>query len=536
MSSAGWWPSDGAGPVVGTLTRAQFFKLTAAGGAMLFAPGLLSACGGEGSSGISWGTNGSISTLDLRKEFGIANTIAAVLAQDAVFNLDLHGRLTPGLGVKERRVDDKTYVYQLREGVKFSDGSPLTAEDVAASLTASAKDESAMAKRFEMIESIEASGELEITVRLKSATGLFRYALSTGPGNITSATFLERGDVGTASGKLLGTGPFVVKEFVPDNSITYEPNKSYWGSKPTVENVVLTTITDDAARLVAMQSRDLDGSFNVPSGQVDQWAAVEDTTVELVADLSCAALVFNTAKPPYDDVRVRRAIALCWDREGLVKSVLGGRGQVASAIPMPEQYLSVLPEAEVERIYGAIPQYDLDVDAAQRELDGSAVAGGFSDRVSYPSGYDVLGLALQALAENTAKIGITLDVREAPLNQWIEELSDTNIGLKILQTIALTPDPSEKVVPFYSPPTPSGVNYAQYRNLEVSALLEDAVATFDNAKRGALLGQALALAAIDVPYAPLWWPRVGIAMKDDFSIPGPTSFTSLTPWARDLSA
>jgi peptide/nickel transport system substrate-binding protein len=518
-----------------TFTRAELLQRAGAAGGLLLAPGVLAACGGSaGNERVEWGTNGAINNLDQRIEFGIANTVATASVQDALFNLDSRGRLRPGLATEERRIDARTYLYTLRPGLRFSDGTRLTANDVVASLTASAKEGAATASRFATIEGVAARGAHQVTAHLKQTTGLFRYALATGPGNITSARFLAEGDSGTARRKVLGTGPYEVSSFVPDKSVAYTANRHYWGRKPRISNVVLTTISDDAARLVAMQSEELDGSFNVPSGQADAWRRISGTRVALVADMSCAALIFNTTKAPYDDVHVRRAIAHCWDRAGLVKSILHGRGRVAAAIPMPEQFQSLLPAAEVERLYASIPQYDLDIGAARRDLAQSRSAGGFRDEISYPTGYNVLGLALQALAAQARKISIDLTVREVPLNRWIEELSDPSKGIKILQTIALTSDPSEKTVPFYSPPTPTGINWALYRNDEVAALLDEAVRTLDGSARARILGRTLAHAAVDVPYAPLWWPQNGIAIRDSLTIPGPTSFTQLTAWARDL--
>jgi peptide/nickel transport system substrate-binding protein len=484
----------------------------------------------------------SIGSLDASKEAGIMNYVVALLVQEALVGVGQDGSLQPSLAESWTRKNPTTYVYKLRTGVTFSDGSPLTAADVVASLNLHAKKGSAtaFAYAYANVEKIEATGDAEVTITLKSPDASFAWVPSPGTLLVTSEKFIaatgER--IGTPEGKLLGTGPYKVAEFAPDSHVTLERNDAYWGGKAPFRQIRIDFIPEESTRLLAMRGDSLDVALNVPAEQIDQWKSVQGAQVVTAADRSLVTLAFNTAKKPWNDLHVRKAVAHAVDRDGIVRSVLRGHGKVATSIPDPAQWGGVLDQAEVTSLYASIPQYGFDLAKAKAELAQSATPQGFTDTLTYPSSGPQLGRAALTLAENLKSIGITLEVKEVPLEQWIAGLGKHDSGIYLGWYFATTGDPSEYVQQLLhgSAVGENGTNIAEYDNADVTGLLDQAKASTDDAARGKLLGQALVKAAADVPYQPLWWGEAATAFGKAVTAEGFGPYFFVGPWATKVAA
>ncbi|MEV7011197.1 ABC transporter substrate-binding protein [Streptosporangium sp. NPDC051022] len=538
------------------LTRRSLLRSIAIVGGLAAVPGLVAACGSTAPAGSTKDAGGtaksldllrvalpsSIGSLDASKEAGIMNYVVALLCQEALVGVGQDGSLQPSLAESWERKDPKTYVYKIRSGVTFADGTPLTADDVVASLDLHAKkgSTSAFAYAYANVDKIEASGPAEVTITLKEPDASFAWTPSPGTLLVTSRKFIEATgkDIGTPAGKILGTGPYKVTEFAPDSHVTMERNDAWWGGKAPYRQIRLDFIPEESTRLLAMRGGSVDVALNVPAEQIDQWKAISGVDLKTASDRSLVTLAFNTAKKPWNDIHVRKAVAHAVDREGIVRSILRGHGQVATTIPDPAQWGGVLDEAGVKSLYDGIPQYGFDLAKAKAELAQSSVPNGFSDVLTYPGSGPQLGKAALTLAENLKTIGITLEVKEIPLEQWIAELGKHSSGIYLGWYFATTGDPSEYIQQLLNGAYvgENGSNIAEYANAEVTGLLDDAKKGTDDATRGKLLGDALVKAAADVPYQPLWWGEAATAFGPKIGAGefGPYFFVG--PWAAKLSA
>ncbi|NUP80687.1 MAG: ABC transporter substrate-binding protein [Nonomuraea sp.] len=530
------------------VSRRSVLRSAAFAGALAVLPGLLSACGssepGKASAKdvLRVALPSSIASLDAAKEAGIMNYVVALLVQESLVGVGQDGSLQPALAESWTRKDPTTYVYKLRQGVTFSDGGPVTAADVVASLDLHAKKGSttAFAYAYANVAEIAATGDAEVTITLKSPDASFAWVPTPGTLLVTSEKFIQAtGErIGTPEGKLLGTGPYKVAEFAPDSHVTLERNDAYWGGKPAFRQIRIDFIPEESTRLLAMRGDSVDVALNVPAEQIDQWKAVPGAQVLTAADRSLVTLAFDTSRKPWDDVRVRRAVAHAVDREGIVRSVLRGHGRVAATIPDPAQWGGVLDQAQVDSLYATIPQYGFDLAKAKAELALSATPQGFSDTLTYPSSGPQLGRAALTLAENLKGIGITLEVKEVPLEQWIADLGKHGSGIYLGWYFATTGDPAEYVQQLLhgSATGENGTNIAEYDNDDVTALLDRAKSGTDDAERGKLLGEALVKAAADVPYQPLWWGEAATAFGKGVTAEGFGPYFFVGPWATKVAA
>ncbi len=478
---------------------------------------------------------GSLSSLYVGQEAGILNYYIASIVQEGLVSIDAQGRVQPGLAESWTQTDDVTYVYELRPDAQFQDGTPVTADDVVFSLE-EARDEKVspgLTYYLTNVDTIEKTDDAEVTITLKDPDPAFAANMSTGGAAfITSRAFWEENDgkVGTSKSLLLGTGPYRVTEFVPDSHVTMERVDTWWGELPKVKEIKVTFVPDESTRLLAAQAGDIDVAFNVPLAQSSQWEKLDSMRVDYINDLSYVGLYFNTSVAPFDDPKVREAIAHAVDRDAYVKSLLRGHGEAATAIMTPES-LGKAYDAEAARDkLAAIPQWDFDLEAAKAALAASTKPDGFEAEILTPNTGPQIGSAAQALSQSLADIGITLKVREVPIEEWLASLDASgDHGINVMWYFSTLGDPAE--VPSY---LLGAGNPAAYDNPAVTDLLTKAGATSDPAERVDVLIQAETLQAKDVINVPLWWGQSATAFAKDLGIKDYSSFAFISSWPTQL--
>ncbi|GAA5038403.1 ABC transporter substrate-binding protein [Microbacterium fluvii] len=497
--------------------------------------GSVGADTGEEIDSITVALPGSLSNLYVGQEAGILNYYIASIAQEGLVSIDANGQLQPGLAESWEQTDDVTYVYELRDDAEFQDGTPVTADDVVFSLE-QARDETSspgLSYYLTNVDTVEKTGDAEVTITLNEPDAAFAANMSTGGAAfITSQAFWEEHDgaVGTSESLLLGSGPYQVTEFAPDSHVTLERVDTWWGELPKVKEIVVNFVPDESTRLLAAQSGDIDVAFNVPLAQATQWENLDTMRVEYVNDLSYVGLYFNTSVAPFDDPKVREAIAHSVDRETYVESLLRGHGEAATAIMTPESLGKAYSADEARAKLAEIPQWDFDLDAAKAALAASTVPDGFEAELLTPNTGPQLGTAAQALSQQLAEIGITLNVREVPIEEWLASLDPAgDHGVNFMWYFSTLGDPAE--VPSY---VVGAGNPAAYDNPEIVDLLSQAGAESDPAARIDLLLQVETLQAQDAVNIPLWWGQSATAFANDLGINDYSSFAFISSWPTQL--
>lgn len=478
---------------------------------------------------------GSLSSLYIGQESGILNYYIASIVQEGLVSIDASGAIQPGLAESWDQTDELSYVYELRQDAKFQDGTPVTADDVVFSLE-KARDETlspGLSYYLSGVDTVEKTGEHEVTITLTVPDASFAANMSTGGAAfITSQKFWESADgkVGTANSLLLGSGPYEVTDFVPDSHVTLERVDTWWGELPTVKQINVEFIPDESTRLLAAQKGTVDVAFNVPFSQASQWEKLDTMRVDYASDLSYVGMYFNTALAPFDDPKVREAFAHSVDREAVVEKLLRGHGEVATAIATPESLGSVYTAEEARSVLAEIPQYDFDIDAAKAALAKSDHPNGFETDMLFPSTGPQLGSTAQSLAENLSKIGITLNVREVPIEEWLASLEpDSSYGVGLMWYFSTLGDPAE--VPSY---LVGAGNISNYENPEVLALLNEAGAESDPEARIGLLMEVETLQAEDIINVPLWWGQAATAFSSTLGMDNYSPFAFISCWPATL--
>ncbi|TXN30003.1 ABC transporter substrate-binding protein [Lacisediminihabitans profunda] len=477
---------------------------------------------------------GSLSNLYPGTEAGILNYYIASISQEGLVSVDANGKIQPGLAKSWKQPDPLTYVYTLRSDAKFQDGNPVTAADVVFSIEQAEDATVSPGVSFSLagVASATATGEHEVTVKLTAPDAAFITTLSTaGALFVTEKSFWEanKGKVGTSAALIMGTGPYKVTSFSPDSSVTLERVNTWWGTLPKTKTITVKFIPDENTRFLAAKKGEIDVAFNVPLAETRQWEALKNMRVEYANDLSYVGLNFDTRIAPFDDPKVREAIAYSVDKAATVKSLLRGHGEVATAMMTPESLSKAYSTTEAHAKLAAIPQYTFDLKKAKAAIAASTHPSGFTAEFVYPATGPQLGTAAQALAANLAKIGITLNVKEVPIEQWLATIGDGKHGVGYMWYFSTTGDPAE--VPTY---LLGAGNISGYSNAKVTSLLTQASATQDPAARVALLIKAETQQAKDVINVPLWWGQSATAFSSTLGIKKVSAFAFLSSWPTTL--
>lgn len=479
---------------------------------------------------------GSLSSLYPGQEAGILNYNVSNLFYQGLVGVDPAGKVIPALATSWTQPSPTTYVFDLAQGVMFSDGSKLTAEDVKFSLD-QAKDAKAspgIASYMSNVAAVKVSGDNQLTITLSKPDPAFLKLMSTaGAAFITSEAFWKKvgGKTGTSNSLVVGTGPYQVTSFQPDSGVKLTRNPHWAGAVPRAKEIDIKFIADQNTRLLAAKSGDVDIAFNVPLDQVDQWKAISGERVVAVNDLSYVGLNFDTRVSPFNDPKVREAFSYAVDRDAIVAKLLHGYGQTATAMMTPESLAAAYTPQEATEILKTVTHQSFDMAKAKAALAASSHAQGFTAELTYPNTGPQLGLAAQSLAQNLKTIGVTLNVKEVPIDQWLATIGDKTHGVSFMWYFSTTGDPAE--VPSYllGEGNPSG-----YSNAQVTSLLNQASQASDPKTRIADLMKAESIQAAEVINAPLWWGQSVTAFSDKVAIKNFGAFSFSSDWGSAIYA
>jgi peptide/nickel transport system substrate-binding protein len=477
---------------------------------------------------------GTLSNLYAGQEAGVLNYYVESLTQEGLVSVSADGKLEPGLATSWLEPDPETYIFTVRSDAKFQDGTPVTVNDIIFSIN-EAKDATAspnFSSLLSDISSVSQTGTHQLTIKLSAPNVSFLWAMSpAGELFVTSQAFWQanKGQVGTSKSLLLGSGPYKVTSYVPDSHVDFERVDSWWGGVPKIKKINIQFIPDNNTRLLARESGSIDMAFNVPLTQASQWEKASNTKVLFAPDRSFVGLTFDTQVAPFNDVHVRKAIAESIDRPAVVSKLLDGHGQVATSFATPQQLSPTYNATKATEKLASVAQLPFSLKDAKKELAESSVPHGFTTTLVYPSSGPQLGDAAQSLAQNLAKIGITLNVKEEPVDQWITTLGVSKYPLGFMWYFSTTGDPGELENWLLGAGNPAG-----YTNQKMTDILTQAANQTNPSDRIGELVKANQLEAKDVAYYPLWWGQSATAFASNLGIRKNSSFAFISAWPTQL--
>ena len=246
---------------------------------------------------------------------------------ESLVRFDRELRLRPGLAERWSNPDDRTYRFELRRGVRFSDGRPLTAADVVASLDANRRTW-VTRDYLQAIESVRAVGEQAVEIRTR-----FPYLalLTRLPWGLVIPRDAAEGGLRPAP----GTGAYRLERWDPGHGFVFVRNPHHQGPPPAFERVVHTVVPDDGTRIGLVERGEADAADQVPLDRIDGLSRRPGLRVVSGAGLRVLFLVLRADRAPFSDPRVREAIDLGLDRSELVRRALAGLATPATQLVPP---------------------------------------------------------------------------------------------------------------------------------------------------------------------------------------------------------
>ena len=366
--------------------------------------------GGTLKLGLSPGPVTDLDPLKVADEGGVA--ITSQTGEFLAFSdgkLELQPRLAERWAPSE---DGTVWTFTIRQGVKFHDGSPMTATDVAASFNALSDPDNgsnALATFDGVLSKGSATAVDDSTVRfeLDAPNGNFPYLVSSDNYNaiILPADFDTSGWAKT----FLGTGPWKLDRYTPNAGVSYVKNPDYWDKNrvPNLDRQEVTFYPKEQAQILALQSGDVDVLFHFSA--TGGKALLDDpdiTVIELRSTVHHEVHMRNDS-PPFDDKRVRQAMALAVDRRALVDGLLAGKADLGNDSPFAPIFASTVK---------SVPQRRQDLEKA-KALMQQANPGTTSATVSTWDGFELSELA-QLLQNDAAKIGLRLQPNIMPAGTY----------------------------------------------------------------------------------------------------------------------
>ncbi|SMX94885.1 ABC-type transport system, substrate-binding protein [Brevibacterium sp. 239c] len=295
----------------------------------------------------------------------IASSIAGQHLMDQAYepllSKDEAGKIQPELAVSYSQEDETTYRFQLREGVKFADGSAFDADDVVYSFEQYMKSTSGKAAYLPSLKSAKKLDEYSVELTLNQADSTFVNALA------NRELFLMVSSDGYAKAskedrekRSYGTGPFVLTDWQDGVSMTFEKNDEYWAKdQPRLDGIEFRIIPDDSTRLAAVQQGSVDAA-SFTDGVTAKQAAFGNWTLGKTYSTQALPIFINPTSGPLKDKKVRQAVSLALNRDVLIKTAQYGDGEVSYAAPAGD------PAAPA--VTDSTPNYQRNLDKAKQLL------------------------------------------------------------------------------------------------------------------------------------------------------------------------
>jgi peptide/nickel transport system substrate-binding protein len=407
----------------------------------------LAACGGGGDDGDGGGGGGEgaagkpvlggtltfamardMTTFDTLKAQDVYSSLVLAQIVESLFDVDNDGKIVGGLVEKSDNPSPEVYVWTLRKGVKFTDGSDFNAEVVKWNLERHINTASSVRNQdVKDITKIETPDPYTVRITLKSAFRPFLSKFNTGAGYMLNPKAVEAlGDRIASDAKDLGTGPFKFVQWQKDTQVVVEKNPNYWkkdssGTQlPYLDRIVFKPFPDENVRLTNVKTGEVDGLIgNPPYKDMASLRTTADLVVKEIPGLGFSFMHMNASKEPFTNPAVRRAISYAIDRAQIRKTVFFDNGKVLDEL-IPEGLAFWYPKDAAYH-----PFLKQDLTKAKAELAAGGKPNGFKFAVQISNASPELQQTAELIKDQLKQIGVDMEIQ---LLEFAKVVENGNTG------------------------------------------------------------------------------------------------------------
>lgn len=480
-------------------------------------------------------------SLDYAYAFDYADNSVLANICESLLRLNPDFSLSPGLAESFAHPTPETWVYTIRQGVTFHDGTPLTPADVVASMRRHLDPEvgSFWFSVYQNVASIEQTGDDQVTVTMTGPDSQFNLGMGGSAGVIESAATLteEGADYGNSAGGVNCTGPFSFTKWESGESITLTRYDDYWDDDLRAHSgeVKFVFMNDATARINALKSGSVDGSWMLPMESVSALTASDKGDMLFGLNTAVGSLVVSNLDGPLGDLRVRKALMLAMDRDGILQAAYRGVGEPSDVLTT-ESVWQEASDAARTTAFDDVTHYEQNLDEAKKLVADAGAEGAELTYVTAPISND-FSVISQATAAAAQSIGLKVTVETVTPNAYTALFSDPSAreGVDLFYTswYLSSPDPLE----MYSVlRTGDFSNYGDWSDPEFDALVNEAVTIDDPAARSELTAKAQQIANEELPWLPLYQAPISLYLGERITGVQPSVAFLYYPWAATIGA
>ena len=399
-------------------------------------------------------------------------------------------KVVPALAESWTNPDPTTWVFKLRQGVKFHDGNELDAEDVVFwyDRMMAAETGAPYKNWFDVIQKVEPRDKYTVAMTLGAPHAPFLITFAAMRGSaIVSRKWAANGDLAKQA---VGTGPFKIVEYAPQSHIRYVKNPDYWESGlPYLDEVTFKVAVEEETRIAGLRSGQLQYAAVQPEG-AQRLASDRNVQVMSSPGPQMWTHLLNTKQKPFDDVRVRQAITMSVDHQDAIEKALSGQGTLTGPMPTGHGEWFIPPDK--------LP-YRKDTARAKQLLADAGYSGGFRTTIKTTPDYPVMLSTSIILADALKEIGVQAEVVQMEWGALVKDIQARNFEIHSNGT-SFFPDPNSYLGQNH---TKAVNNYTQYSNEKYDELIEKARTVMEPAERKKLYDEAQTILLDESPI--IWW-------------------------------
>jgi peptide/nickel transport system substrate-binding protein len=454
----------------------------------------------------------SPNNLDLRQGTDAQSERVGGQIFDALVKKDEHYELRPWLASSWEQPDALTWVFHLRDGVRFHDGRPLEAADVAYTIESLIDGSLVTAKRggFAAVDRAGVRDRLTAVVRMKRPDAGLLFNMSDGLFGV-----VPRGSGSDFGLHPVGSGPFKFVSAVQDKEVIVDRNHDYWADRvdtmpavavaQRIERIRFQVVPDTITSALELKKGSADLASNVVTlDMVHTLEAEPDLKVESSAGSPVVYVTFNVTDPLLKDKRVRQAMACAMDRQPIVNAIWRAQARLANTL-LPVGHWAVATNEE-------LAQYPHDAARAQRLLEEAGFPAGKDGvrmRLTMKTSTDeTTRLMAAVLQQQLRAAGIQLNIRSTEFGTFYADVTKGAFQIYALRWIGSNEDPDIFRYAYGAGSfPPKGGNRGRYSNARLDVLLAEASASPDRAVRKKDYIEVQEILADELPAIPLWYPN-----------------------------
>lgn len=436
------------------------------------------------------------------------------------FTLDDDGNMVtePCLAQSYEMVSPTEWNFTIRDGVKFSDGSALTVDDVVFSLERMRKDAYA-AQFYDNVDVIEATDDKTVHITLTKPDATFQYSIAHQSGfAIISKAYYEahKDTFGDPNTGCIGTGPYAFESWTQGEEIVLKRNENYWDKGAYLDKVVFDIIPESVTRVAGLQSGDINFLLPVPIDVASTVKDLDNVTTQVEDTFGIDFIAFNCTEKPFDDVNVRKAMNYLFDSKSFAKNICNGICETAYSGSIPES-LWIGDKALWKDYESTMNKYEYDVNKAKECLAASTHPDGFTATITTDSDPVRYNAALY-LQREASKIGITLEIEKISGEQLTSRTFESPKNYQMICNYwgSDYPDPIGLVgCLLMSKNAEGGSNFSNFLNDKFDSLLSTQDSMTDATKRAGVFIDALKIVDEECPWIITDYANSTCAMSKD---------------------